>query len=254
MAKSIQSLYRLFLENFVPAELRRIAACHYPDLANLLPGDLASGDTLAMEFASVLLRGGAVDARLFQMLAKERPRRSEEIEKVMEVYVPGGSLKSEQNAIEGKPKQDTRAEAERIEGTLAPEPQAALVIIDDSRLLSLAGDGELAEGVYVVLRNAGEETIEFVAEPAFERRASLMFHGSIPTSLVPLWSAGARVDLGADDPAWRLTNLPLGDEFLVKSGCRVAIRAGRVEHGWLLRYLRTEGRPTYYFVLLSVRR
>ncbi len=254
MAKSVQSLYRLLLDLFIPAEVRRIATCYYPDLVGTLPGELASGDAVAMEFASVLLRVGAIDAKLFQMLARERPRRREEIEEVMRVYVPDGSVRSEEAVDSGKARRSSRPAADQDDDTLEAGSPGALVVIDDSKLSSLAGDGEIAESVYVVLRSADEETVEFVAEPAFERRAVLTFHESTPVSLTPLWPAGASVCLDGGDAAWRLRSLPLGDAFPVKRGCSVAIRAGRVEHGWLLSYLRSEGRPTYYFVLLAVRR
>jgi hypothetical protein len=79
-------LSALLLRLYKPEELRAFARYRYPAIEPSLPGETASGATLAYEFVYAMERHGLISTDMFRVLTEERPSYSDDIRAVARLW------------------------------------------------------------------------------------------------------------------------------------------------------------------------
>lgn len=91
MKPSIYPLHQFLLDRFSSSELRQLALYHWEGVSPQLPGDSLSHAELCMHLCNALQRQGLIDAELFALLERERPRFRPDIDKLRRHFQAGGA-------------------------------------------------------------------------------------------------------------------------------------------------------------------
>ncbi|PCC70125.1 CHAT domain-containing protein [Nannocystis exedens] len=82
MKSPIHQLHQFLLDRFTSSELRQFALFYWEGVSQKLPGESISHADLCMQLCTALQRLGLIDADLFALLERERPRFRPEIDQL----------------------------------------------------------------------------------------------------------------------------------------------------------------------------